>query len=103
MGESSPVTLEPAALTDLFDTLHEEGYEIVGPTVREGAIVYETLQSPSELPRGVGDEQAPGSYRLRERGDSALFAYAVRSALLEAVPAPAARHAVESAAHRPRG
>ena len=77
MGQSSTVILEPARLADLFAALHDEGYEIVGPTVRDGAVVYETLSSTSELPQGVGDEQSPGSYRLRERNDSALFGYAV--------------------------
>ncbi len=77
MGEHSPVCLDSPDLGGLFQALHQEGYEIVGPTARDGAIVYETLQSASELPRGKGDAQAPGRYELRERGDSALFAYAV--------------------------
>jgi sulfhydrogenase subunit beta (sulfur reductase) len=48
----------------------------VAPTVRDGAVVLAEIGSPAELPRGVGDEQAPGHYRLRERGDQAWFGYA---------------------------
>jgi ferredoxin len=77
MGEPSPVFLETDGLDHLFQALHDEGYEVLGPTVRDGAIVYEPLGSASGLPRGVGDAQAPGRYALRDRGDSALFAYAV--------------------------
>jgi ferredoxin len=65
------------ALDDLFAVLHDDGYRIVGPTVRNEAIVYDELESTADLPRGWTDEQAPGSYRLRRREDGALFGYAV--------------------------
>jgi len=38
--------------------------------------VLDTLHGIDELPEGVGDEQAPGHYRLRQRDDAALFGYA---------------------------
>lgn len=41
----------------LLDALHARGYEVVGPTVRDGAIVYEALRSVEELPIGWTDEQ----------------------------------------------
>jgi ferredoxin len=63
-------------LDDLFRALAHEGYEVHGPTVRDGAIVLDRIRSTSDLPGGVGDEQAPGRYRLRDRGDGALFGYA---------------------------
>ncbi len=50
---------------------------VVGPTVADGAIVYDEITSLDDLPRGVGDEQAPGRYRLRRRGDERLFGYVV--------------------------
>ena len=61
----------------LLRALVEAGHELVGPTVRDGAIVLDTLHGIAELPEGVGDEQAPGHYRLRRRDDAALFGYAV--------------------------
>jgi formate hydrogenlyase subunit 6/NADH:ubiquinone oxidoreductase subunit I len=76
MVEPSLACLEPPGADALFDALHDGGYEILGPTVRDHAIVYETLLSSSELPRGMGDAQASGRYELIERGDSALFGYA---------------------------
>jgi len=61
----------------LLRALADEGHELVGPRVQDGAIVLGPIRGVEDLPRGVGDEQAPGRYRLRARGDDALFGYAV--------------------------
>jgi len=58
-------------------SLHNQGYQIIGPTVRESAIVYDRINSVDDLPVGYTDEQDGGSYRLKRRGDAALFGYAV--------------------------
>ena len=42
-----------------------------------GAIVYDELESASELPTGWTDVQEAGSYRLERRDDDARFGYAV--------------------------
>jgi sulfhydrogenase subunit beta (sulfur reductase) len=57
--------------------LGQRGYTIIGPTIRDGAIVYGELSSATELPIGWTDEQEAGHYRLRRREDEALFGYAV--------------------------
>src|SRR5664279_4559123 len=57
--------------------LARRGYTIIGPTVRDGAIVYGELSTATELPIGWTDEQEAGHYRLRRRDDEALFGYAV--------------------------
>jgi ferredoxin len=69
--------LERAHLQQLFDALIRRGYQIVGPTVRDGAIVYEQLNSVADLPAGWTDEQDGGSYRLKRRDDEALFGFNV--------------------------
>jgi sulfhydrogenase subunit beta (sulfur reductase) len=61
----------------LFDALKKKGYRIVGPTVREGAIVYDELTEVAELPVGWSDVQLPGRAGLRKRSDAALFGYTV--------------------------
>ena len=53
------------------------GYRVVGPTVRDGAIVYGDIADESDLPIGWTDRQSAGSYRLERRDDAALFGYAV--------------------------
>ena len=45
--------------------------------MREGVIVHAEIESVDQLPRGVGDVQDSGSYQLRQRGDEAVFRYAV--------------------------
>ena len=70
-------TLEAAELPRLFTALQARGYQVVGPTVRDGAIVYDALAGPEELPAGWTDEQDGGTYRLKQRRDDALFGYVV--------------------------
>jgi formate hydrogenlyase subunit 6/NADH:ubiquinone oxidoreductase subunit I len=73
----SHAVVERSGLEGLFDALRAQGYGLVGPRVREGAIVYEELASTDDLPVGWTDEQDGGKYRLRKRDDDALFGYAV--------------------------
>jgi ferredoxin len=61
----------------LLRALRDDGHELLGPTVRDGAVVYDRIEGVGDLPAGIGDEQAPGHYRLRERGDGAFFGFAV--------------------------
>ena len=69
--------IAPQALDTLIRLLADDGYEVVGPTVRDNAIVYDHLAGVAELPSGWGDEHGPGYYRLRQRDDQALFGYVV--------------------------
>jgi ferredoxin len=61
----------------LIGSLNDRGFTVLGPTVRNGAIVVDEITATGDLPVGVGDEQAPGVYRLVERGDDALFGFVV--------------------------
>jgi sulfhydrogenase subunit beta (sulfur reductase) len=77
MDDSRGMILRVAGLQSLIDLLREQGWAVVGPTVRDGAVVHAEIESVDQLPRGVGDLQDGGSYRLRQRGDEALFGYSV--------------------------
>lgn len=61
---------------DLVQQLEHDGYVCVGPTVRDGAIVYDRLTSVADLPAGSSDEQSPGAYRIRATGSPRQFAWA---------------------------
>jgi sulfhydrogenase subunit beta (sulfur reductase) len=65
------------ALQLLIDTLARQGYQVVGPTVRDGAIVYDEISSLRDLPAGWSDRQEAGRYHLERRDDDALFGFAV--------------------------
>jgi len=64
-------------LDQLLDAITRRGFRLIGPTVRDGAIVYDEISSSADLPAGWTDEQDGGTYRLRSRGDEALFGYNV--------------------------
>ena len=70
-----PRLLDHAALDALLALVREDGRTIVGPTERDGAIVYDEIEGVADLPRGRGDEQAPGTYRVTRRDDDRLFGY----------------------------
>jgi ferredoxin len=67
--------LDTHGLARLIEVLIERGYRVVGPTLRDNAIVLAELSSADELPRGWGVETAPGHYRVRRRDDDAVFAH----------------------------
>ncbi len=69
------VIVEPQHLQRILEALAAKGYRVLGPTVREDAIVYEEVKSVADLPVGWTDEQAAGKYYLKSRGDGALFGY----------------------------
>jgi hypothetical protein len=67
------VSVEYAGLRGLFEVLKANGYRLVGPRLRDGAIIYDELVSIDDLPAGWTDKQEGGKYRLRKREDGALF------------------------------
>jgi len=69
--------LESEHIQTLLDVLRKRGYQVIGPTLGEGAIVYDELNSIANLPVGWTDEQDGGNYRLKKREDNALFGYTV--------------------------
>jgi len=65
------------SLDVLLEGLKRRGFNLVGPTLRDGAIVYDELTSTASLPIGWTDEQEGGIYRLKKRDDEAVFGYVV--------------------------
>jgi formate hydrogenlyase subunit 6/NADH:ubiquinone oxidoreductase subunit I len=73
----TPRLLTLDALAALLDALRTDGYQLMGPTVRDGAIVHAPIAGLGELPRGWTEVQEAGTYRLVRRDDDALFGYSV--------------------------
>lgn len=73
MAEEMRGVLPTADLQRLLDVLSEKGYRIVGPIVRDGSVVWETIQSVSDLPIGWRDHQEPARYRLEQTGSHEVF------------------------------
>ena len=71
MGDVRKITVE--GFDVLLAELAGRGYDLVGPTVSDGAVVFDRVSSAADLARGVVDQQRPGEYRLRESRGARLF------------------------------
>ncbi|MDR3772432.1 MAG: 4Fe-4S dicluster domain-containing protein [Terracidiphilus sp.] len=61
---SATVLLAKSVLQRVLDNLHEGGFQLIGPTVRDGAVILDAIRNISELPIGWSLEQKAGSSRL---------------------------------------
>ncbi len=77
MRADQPAILTVDGLTALIDALKARGCRVLGPTLRDQAIVYDDIDAVADLPKGWTDEQDGGRYRVVRRDDDALFGYAV--------------------------
>jgi sulfhydrogenase subunit beta (sulfur reductase) len=64
-------------LQALIEVLQRGGYRVVGPVLRDAAIIYDDIDGVADLPAGWTDIQDGGTYRVERRPDDALFGYAV--------------------------
>jgi sulfhydrogenase subunit beta (sulfur reductase) len=62
-------------LPRLFATLEADDRRIVGPTVVDGAVVYDELDAAGQLPFGRTSASGPGSYRLGTGKPGRAFDY----------------------------
>lgn len=72
-SEQAPALLPTSSLSRLIDLLKARSYRLVGPTVRDGAVVWDTIRQVSDLPIGWRDVQEPGRYRLEPSGSDRIF------------------------------
>ncbi|MGW2260114.1 4Fe-4S dicluster domain-containing protein [Streptomyces sp. NPDC001780] len=74
-ADSTPCVLDREGVGALVRELRARGRTVIGPTVRDGAVVLAELESADELPYGWGVELEAGHYRIRRRSDTAAFAH----------------------------
>ena len=77
MTERIVLTHADRGVDELIRALARRSYVVVGPRVRNGAIVLDELQRAADLPVGWTDDQEAATYRLHRRDERSLFAYAV--------------------------
>lgn len=70
---SAPFWLTQHDLQRLVETLGASGHRVIGPQMRDGAIVYDDLPDAVALPHGLIDEQDGGWYRLIEQALAGPF------------------------------
>jgi sulfhydrogenase subunit beta (sulfur reductase) len=62
---------EVPQLQHLIETLHNRGYAVLGPTLRQGDLVYGDVRGMADLPVGWRDEEEAGFFR-RILGDDQI-------------------------------
>ena len=77
MHDRSLAVIALDGLDRLIASLRADGFRVVGPRLRDDAIVYDDIEAVGDLPAGWTDEQDGGHYRVKRRGDAAVFGYAV--------------------------
>jgi sulfhydrogenase subunit beta (sulfur reductase) len=77
MQVGDDAVLDVKGVGRLLAVLAQRGYRVVGPVVRDGAIVLGEVTGTTDLPAGWRDVQEPGRYRLEQSGDDELFGWAV--------------------------
>ncbi|MCK5556571.1 MAG: sulfite reductase subunit A, partial [Alphaproteobacteria bacterium] len=75
--DSDSVRIENVNFMKLLVLLKGHGYDLMGPVLRDGVIIYDSLEAAEDIPVGWRDEQDAGIYRLKRRDDKALFGYNV--------------------------
>jgi ferredoxin len=69
----STVAIQKAELDPLLAELAASGFEVVGPRLKDEAIVYGPIEGLKDLPRGIRSEQRPASYHLIQTGADRYF------------------------------
>ena len=67
----------------LFDALLDQGYTLLGPTIQQEAIVYDSVAKVDQLPIGMVDIQEPGSYKLQQTESDHHFSWATAAQSLK--------------------
>jgi ferredoxin len=79
------LVLDIDGLDNLIRVLQANGYRTIGPVVKSIALVYDEINSVTDLPHGYADEQKPGHYRLLKIDDAGYFDYVVGSQSLKTI------------------
>jgi sulfhydrogenase subunit beta (sulfur reductase) len=65
--------LEAPQLQQLIEALQRQGYVVLGPTLRQGDLVYAEVRGAADLPVGWRDEEEAGSFRLIKGENQGFF------------------------------
>ena len=71
------VRLAAGDFQHLLDALAGRGYQVMGPTLEDGQLIYGEIGKVTDLPVGWTAIQEAGTFRLEKRPDQAWFGFAV--------------------------
>jgi ferredoxin len=67
------IKIERREIEALFEVLKNNGYTLIGPILRDGAIIYDKIETSEDLPIGWTDQQDAGKYRIEKSEEDSLF------------------------------
>ena len=103
MKPGDTLVVEARELDAILDALRRRGHTLVGPTVRDGAIVLDEIDAARRPAARAGPtSRTAGRYRLRRRERRRPLRLRRRAPRLEALPAPAGRGALAGPAREAR-
>jgi sulfhydrogenase subunit beta (sulfur reductase) len=70
---SESLHLPKSALEDLIAILWREGFRVLGPVARDGAVGFDEVRKVSDLAVAMRDTQEPGRYRLEQGAAEEIF------------------------------
>jgi len=73
MAEFSKFFLGYKNLQNLPEKLQKNGYQLIGPRIKNQAIVYDYINSFDDLPVGYNDTQERGRYRIEKTDGAVVF------------------------------
>ncbi len=65
--------IQPKDFDTLISALITRSYLVIGPTVRDNAVIYDEITSAADLPIGFTDEQDNSHYRLKRTTSGSYF------------------------------
>ena len=77
MTDNQSIQFRIGSPLELLGVLLDGGWRVIGPVMKDGAIVYDELHAPEQLPRGMIDRQGPGSYAVEAGDPQRWFDYVV--------------------------
>jgi len=73
MDVGTTIAIKKGDLDHLIARLDQMGYEVVGPQVRDNAIIHGSIKSISELPVGYRSHQESSVYKLQQTNQNDYF------------------------------
>jgi sulfhydrogenase subunit beta (sulfur reductase) len=70
---SDAFRLPKSRLDELIAMLWRDGYRVLGPVERDGAVAFDEVRTTADMPIGRREEQSPGRYRIGEGRAGEVF------------------------------
>jgi ferredoxin len=74
---TAQVTIERRRFQEMLELIGKMGFNLLGPIVDDGAIIYDEIAADTDLPIGWTDTQSGGAYKLSKTESKRIFGFTV--------------------------